>query len=85
MPEEEIGRVTHYFTNLGVGVVEITKDTLSVGDTIHIKGHTTDLTQKIESMQIEHETVQSAKAGQSIGLRVKEHVREHDVVYKVLE
>lgn len=85
MPEEEIGRVTHYFTKLGVGVVEITKGTLSVGDTIHIKGHTTDLTQEIESMQIEHETVQSAKAGQSIGLRVKEHVREHDVVYKVLE
>ncbi|HAW60600.1 MAG TPA: hypothetical protein DCW86_03940 [Actinobacteria bacterium] len=85
MPEEEVGRVTHYFTKLGVGVVEITKSILSVGDTIHIKGHTTDLTQKIESMEIEHEPVQSAKAGQSIGLKVKEHVREHDVVYKVLE
>ncbi len=85
MAEEEIGRVTHYFTKIGVGVVEITKGTLNVGDTIHMKGHTTDLTQKVESMQIEHEFVQSAKAGQSIGLRTNDHVREHDVVYKVTD
>lgn len=84
MPEEEIGRVTHYFTKIGVGVVEITKGSLNVGDTIHIEGRTTDLTQEVESMQIEHEQVQSAKTGQSVGLRVKDHVREHDIVYKVL-
>ncbi|MDI6689998.1 MAG: U32 family peptidase C-terminal domain-containing protein [Actinomycetota bacterium] len=83
MEEKEIGRVTHYFTRLGVAVVEIT-NTLSVGDTIHIKGHTTDLTQKVESMEIEHERIQTAKAGQAIGLKVDEHVREHDIVYKVL-
>ncbi len=84
MEEKEIGRVTHYFTRLGVAVVEITSNTLSVGDTIHIKGHTTDLTQKVESMEIEHERIQTAKAGQAIGLKVDEHVREHDIVYKVL-
>ncbi|MEW6189776.1 MAG: hypothetical protein AB1466_06720 [Actinomycetota bacterium] len=83
MEEKEIGRVTHYFTRLGVAVVEITSDTLSVGDTIHIKGHTTDLTQKVESMEIEHERIQTAKVGQAIGLKVDEHVREHDIVYKV--
>ncbi|HEY4687048.1 MAG TPA: hypothetical protein VIH20_02425 [Candidatus Subteraquimicrobiales bacterium] len=83
--ETEIGRVTHYFTKLGVAVVQIDKDTLGVGDTIHIKGHTTDLTQKVESMQVEHEEVETAKAGEAIGLRVEEHVREHDQVYKVLE
>ncbi len=81
--EEEIGRVTHYFSHLAVAVVDITNGTLNVGDTIHIKGHTSDFTQKVESMQIEHDSIESAKTGQSIGLRVKEHVREHDVVYKV--
>ena len=81
--EEEIGRVTHYFSNLAVAVVDITSGTLNVGDTIHIKGHTSDFTQKVKSMQVEHDSIESAKAGQSIGLKVKEHAREHDIVYKV--
>ena len=80
---EEIGKISHYFTKIGVGVIEITKGSLKVGDNIKIKGATTDFEQKIDSMQIEHEKVQEAKAGQSIGLKVKEHVREHDMVYKV--
>lgn len=85
MEEKEIGKVTHYFTHLGVAVVEITNGTLKIGDNIHIKGHTSDFQQKVESMQIEHETVEIAKAGQSIGLKVKEHAREHDIVYKIEE
>lgn len=80
---EEIGRVTHYFTKIGVGVIEITNGTLKVGEKIRIKGATTDFEQKIDSMQIEHEQVKEAKAGQGIGLKVKDHVREHDKVYKV--
>ena len=80
---EEIGKVTHYYTKVSVGIIEITNGSLKVGDKIRIKGATTDLTQDIESMQIEHEQVKEAKAGQSIGLKVKEHVREHDKVYKV--
>jgi len=79
---EEIGKITHYFTKIDVGVIEISKGSLKVGDKIKIKGATTDFEQKIDSMQIEHEKVEEAKAGQSIGLKVKEHVREHDTVYK---
>ena len=79
---EEIGKVTHYFSKIGVGVIELSKD-LAVGDKIKIKGATSDFEQKVDSMQIEHEKVEKAGSGQSIGLKVKEHVREHDKVYKV--
>lgn len=85
MEEKEIGRVTHYFTAIGVAAIEITADSLKVGDTIHIKGHTSDFTQAIESMQIEHNEVKEAKTGDIIGLKITEHVREHDIVYKVIE
>jgi GTPase len=83
--EEEIGRISHYFSRIGVGVVELTKGSLKVGDTIHIKGHTTDLYQKVESMQVEHAPVQAAKKGESFGLHVESQVREHDLVFKVTE
>jgi putative protease len=83
--EEEIGRVTHYFTRIGVAAIDIKKGELKVGDTIHIKGHTTDFYQKIDSMQIEHQPVEKAEAGQSVGIKVSEHVRENDIVYKVTE
>jgi translation elongation factor EF-1alpha len=83
--EEEIGRISHYFSRIGVGVVELTKGGLKVGETIHIKGHTTDLYQKVESMQMEHAPVQAAKKGESFGLHVESQVREHDLVFKVTE
>lgn len=83
--EEEIGRVTHYFSKIGVGVIELTKGGLKVGETIHIKGHTTDLYQKVDSMQMEHAPVQVAKKGESFGLHVETQVRENDVVYRVTE
>jgi len=85
MEEKLIGKVTHYFTNIGVGVIEITKNTLKAGDTIHIKGATTDFEQKVESIQVEHENVKQAKAGQAIGLKVEQAVRENDEVYKIVE
>ena len=84
MKEEKIGRVSHYYNKIQVAIL-ILENKLSVGDTIHIKGHSTDLTQKIESMQIEHKSVSEAKEGDCIGIKVKEPVREHDEVYKVLE
>ncbi len=85
MAEEKlIGKVSHYFTKISVGIIEL-EDTVKVGDTIHIKGATTDFTQQVESMQIEHESINEAKAGQSIGLEVNEPVRENDKVYKVIE
>ena len=84
MAEKEIGVVTHYFTNIGVGTIKLTIDTLKVGETIHIKGHTSDFNQLVESMQVENKPVQEAKIGDIVGLKVKEHVREHDKVYKVV-
>jgi len=85
MSEEEIGIVTHYFDKIGVGAVEVTAGTMAVGDTIHIKGHTTDLTTTIATMQIEHEAVETAKKGETVGIQVAEHVRPHDKVFKVVE
>jgi len=83
MAEEEVGVVAHYFGRAGVAAVKLKGD-LAVGDTIHIKGHTTDFTQTVESMQIEHQAVQSATPGQDVGMKVKDHAREQDVVYKVV-
>ena len=85
MAEAELGRITHYFSKLGVAAIEITQDALRLGDTIHVKGHTSDFVVKIDSMQIDGKSVDEAKAGQSLGIRVPEHAREHDLVYKVVE
>jgi len=79
---KKIGKVTHYYTKIGVAVIELS-DTLRVGDKIRIKGATTDFEQTIDSMQVEHEEIEEAEAGQSIGLKVNDNVRQHDVVYKV--
>ncbi|MBS7644684.1 MAG: translation elongation factor-like protein [Candidatus Bathyarchaeia archaeon] len=78
----EVGRVTHYYSKIGVAVIEL-KAPLAKGDTILIKGSTTNLEQKVESMQIEHKDIERAEAGQAIGLKVKDRVREGDVVYKI--
>jgi translation initiation factor IF-2 len=83
MAEQKIGRVTHYWSKLGVAGIEITAGEIRVGDTIHFKGHTTDFTQRVDSMQVEHDAVAIARAGDSVGLKVTDHVRDHDDVYKV--
>ncbi len=77
-----VGKITHYFTKIGVAVVELS-DELKVGDRISIEGATTNLQQTVNSMQIEHEDVQSAGAGQSIGMKVEQRAREGDLVYKL--
>ncbi len=79
---EEIGKITHYFTKIGVAVIELSGD-LKVGDKIRIKGATSDFKQTVKSMQIEHESIEEAEAGQSIGMKVKDHAREGDTVYKI--
>jgi putative protease len=81
--EEALGAITHYYSHLAVAVVQMNKGTLKAGDTIHIKGHTTDFTQSVESMEFEHHHIEQASAGQSFGMKVKDHVREHDIVYLV--
>jgi len=82
MEEMQVGKVTHYFTKIGVAVIEVTHGSIKVNDEIHLKGHTTDFKQKISSMQIEHESVQLAEPGQSIGLKVAEPARANDLVFK---
>jgi putative protease len=77
----EIGRITHFFSKINVAVIEL-KAPLKVGDTIVIKGPTTDSQQVVDSMQIEHQNVQTALAGQSIGMKVAQRVRETDAVFK---
>ncbi len=81
--EEALGTVTHYYSHLGVAIVQINKGVLRTGDQVHIKGHTTDITQKIESMEYEHQHIDKATPGQSVGIKVVDHVREHDILYLV--
>lgn len=85
MEEQKIGIVVSYFAKIGVAAIQITDGIISVGDTIRFHGHTTDFTQTVESMQVEHASVQKAEAGSSIGIKVKERVRDRDIVYKVIE
>ncbi len=83
--EIEIGKVTHFFNKISVGIIEITQDSLKIGDAIHIKDKTRDFEQKVESMQIEHEQIEEAKKGDVIGIKVDQGVREGDKVYKMEE
>ena len=81
--EEAIGVVTHYYSHLGVAVAQLNAGSLKIGDTIHVKGHTTDFTQKVDSMEYEHRHIEQAGAGQNIGLKVIDHAREHDIVFRL--
>ncbi|MCX5692828.1 MAG: hypothetical protein NTX47_03985 [Candidatus Omnitrophica bacterium] len=81
---EEAGIITHYFPKVDAAVVKLTKSTLSVGDNIVIKGHTSDFKEKVQSIQLDHAPIQNAEKGMEIGLKVKSKVREHDVVYKIV-
>lgn len=81
--EERVGVVIHYYSHLSVAVVRLESGSLRLGDTIHIKGHTSDFRQRVGSMQIEHKLLSEVMGGQEFGLKVTEHAREHDVVYKV--
>ncbi len=83
MPEQQIGKITHYFGKIGVAAIEITDGEVRVGDTIHVVGHTSDFTQVVESMQLDNQVVETALPGQTIGVKVPEHAREHDKVFVV--
>lgn len=78
-----IGKITHYFPHVKAGVVLITKGKLFLGDTIQIKGHTTDFKQKVTSMQIDNVPIKEAGLKQEVGLLVKSRVRHNDIVYKL--
>ena len=83
--EKLMGKITHVFKKINVAVLQLTDGELNIGDTIHVKGHTTDFTQVINSMQIEHDSIQKAKKGDDIGLKTENPVHEHDEVYKVTD
>lgn len=86
MPEaiegQLIGKITHYFGKIGVAVIKLS-DTLKAGDNIRIVGGETDFTQSVESMEVEHQKVEEAKTGESVGLKVEQKIREGYSVYKV--
>jgi len=79
---EEVGHVSGFFAHPSVAIVELTAP-LRLGDRVYIKGHTTDFQQVVESMQLDRQPVQEAQAGQSVGVKVPERCRQHDVVYKL--
>jgi putative protease len=82
--EVEIGRVTHYYNHLNVAVLRLT-ESLKLGDKIHILGHSTDLIERVASMEVNHHTVVWVKPGDDVAIKVKEPVREHDIVFLITE
>jgi len=83
MQEKEIGKITHYYGHLSVGIIELS-DSLKTGDNIHIKGHSSDFNQNVDSIEVEHQSVPEAKAKDVIGIKVLEKVHPHDKVFKVI-
>jgi putative protease len=83
--EEEVGRVEKFFVKPSVAAIEVTAGIVKVGDRLHFKGHTTDFEEIVTSMQVDKEAIEEAKPGDLIGIRVKERVREHDRVFKVVQ
>jgi putative protease len=82
MAEEEIGVIVKFFSKPSVAAVEITNGSIKEGDVLHFKGHTTDFSEEIKSMEVDNQSVSEAKSGDMIGIKVKERVRERDIVYK---
>lgn len=84
MPEDEVAIVVNFFSKSGVAALKITEGTIKIGDLLKYKGHTTDFTEEVASIQIENQPVEEAKAGDEVGIKVKERVREKDRVYKIV-
>ncbi|OGP69348.1 MAG: hypothetical protein A2170_01515 [Deltaproteobacteria bacterium RBG_13_53_10] len=84
MEEKRVGEVIKFFGKIGVAAIRLSEGALNVGDTIHLVGHTTNFSQRVDSMQVENQSVPEAGPGADIGIRVKDRVREHNAVYKVV-
>lgn len=82
--EVRIGKITHYFNRIGVAVLDLNDD-IRVGDRINIVGHTTEFSQPVESLEIDHEKVQSAGPGDDVALKVWDYVRDGDEVFRISE
>lgn len=85
MPEEPVGVIIKFFAKPSVAAIEVTSGSIKKGDVLKYKGHTTDFTEEVLSMQIDNKSVDEAKVGDLVGIKVKERVRENDKVYKVVE
>jgi translation elongation factor EF-1alpha len=85
MPEQKVGEVIKFFSKQSVAAIKVTDGVLAVGDRIKIKGHTTDFEDQIQSMQVDNKPVENAGPGALIGIKVKDRVREKDLVYKVTD
>jgi len=85
MPEEQVAVVVKFFSRPGVAALEITNGVIKVGDVLRYKGHTTDFTEEIKSMEIDNQAVEEAKVGDLVGIKVKERVRENDKAFKVTD
>jgi len=85
MAEEEVGVVVKFFSKPSVAAIDVTKGSIKKGDTLIYKGHTTDFTEEVASIEIDNQSVDKAKVGDMIGIQVKERVREKDKVYKVVD
>jgi len=85
MPEKEVAKVEDYFGKIGVVALKVTEGKIKIGDTLHYKGHTTDFSEKVTSMQKDHKEIEEAKKGDEIGIKTKERVRKNDKVYLVPE
>ncbi len=85
MPEKQVAVIVKFFAKPGVAALEVTSGTLKKGDMLRYKGHTTDFTEEVISMEIDNQPVDEAKVGDLVGLKIKERVRENDKVYKVVD
>ena len=85
MPEEQVGVVVKFFAKPSVAAIEVTNGTIKQGDTLRYKGHTTDFTDQVGSIELDNQPVEEAKAGDLVGVKVKERVRENDLIYKITE
>jgi len=85
MPEEQVAVIVKFFVKPSVAALEVTNGTIKKGDILRYKGHTTDFTEEISSMEIDNQVVDEVKVGDLVGVKVKERVRENDKVYKVVE
>ena len=83
MEEREIGKIAHYYGHISVGIIALS-DTLKIGDTIHIKGHSEDFTQAVDSIQVEHKEVSEAGSGDMVGLKVIQKTHPGDKVFKII-
>ncbi|MBN1833894.1 MAG: hypothetical protein JW896_17465 [Deltaproteobacteria bacterium] len=85
MTEEQVGVVVKFFAKPSVAAIEVTAGSIERGDTLRYKGHTTDFTEKVGSMELDNQPIEEAKVGDLIGVKVKERVRENDLIYKITE